>query len=84
VTSEELAEEIAEFVGDIGTELLVEMIAEVTAELVDAIGPAPLVEAIADELEAVYQPSVISSFFASLSHETKGIDFGQPNESWPC
>jgi hypothetical protein len=42
------------------------MIADDTTELVDGIGAAPLVEAIADELEAVYQSSVSNQRFLRL------------------
>jgi hypothetical protein len=71
VTSEELAEETTEPVDGIGTELLVERITDETTELVVGIGAGLLVEATAKELEAVYQSSAISVFFASPSHETK-------------
>jgi hypothetical protein len=83
VTSEELAEETAELVDGIGTELLVVRITDETTELVVGIGAGLLVEAATEELEAVYQSSAISGFFASPSHETKSIHFDQPHESWP-
>jgi hypothetical protein len=54
--------------------------AEVTAELVVAIGAAPLVEAVVDEPETVYQLSAIRVFFTFLPK----IMFDQPHASQFC